>query len=440
MTAAAELELFHPAKKLYRFTVLLFVSILTYGSYFAYDSVGAIPNLIMESMNIDHTQLGMLYSFYSWPNLVMVFIGGVIIDRIGTRKASLFFSCLIVLGAAVVAAAPNFTVMLIGRVIFGIGSESLIVAQCAIVAKWFKGKELALAFGITLTISRLGTMFSFNTEAMIAKAFGGMRPALWAAVIFCIVSLISNLIYIVLDRRGEKALKLIDEGVEDKIVFADVKKLPRSFWLISLLCVTFYSAIFPFTAFSTDMFLTKFGLPETIGSYSGGVFGHIWHYMTNMFTTAGGTTSIIIFASMCLAPFAGHMVDRFGRRGTLMMFGSLMMIPCYLIMGFTSIYPAIPMALLGMAFVLVPAAMWPAVPLIVKKEVTGTAYGLMTAIQNLGLAVFPLIIGGLRSWTNTYKASMVVFSLLGVGGLIFALLLKRGDLKSGGGLEKIKTG
>jgi MFS family permease len=156
----------------------------------------------------------------------------------------------------------------------------------------------------------------------------------------------------------------------------------------------------------------------------------------HMFSTAGGTTSIIIFASMCFAPFAGGLVDRIGRRASLMVLGALLMIPCYLVLGFTMVPPYLPMILLGAAFVLVPAAMWPSVPLIVEKNVTGTAFGLMTMIQNAGLALFPWLNGRLRVLTHSYEASMVMFASLGAVGLVFALLLLRADRREGGGLER----
>ncbi len=403
---------------LYRWWVLLFVSLLTYGSYFAYDSIGAISTMLMKALHITHQDIGLMYSLYSWPNIVMVFFGGLLIDKIGTRKASMIFSTLIVIGATLVATAINFKLMLLGRFIFGIGSESLVVAQSAILAKWFKGRELAMAFGIALTISRLGTLITFNTEAKIANYFNSWKMALWAAAFFCLLSFLSNVVYVILDKKAEKAGILttsIGEGeAVDKIVLSDVKKLNAPFWYITLLCVTFYSAIFPFTAFSSDFFHEK------------------WNFTLS---TSGTLTSIIIFFSMCLAPFLGRLVDKVGKRATMMMIGSLMMIPCHLLMGISYIHPAIPMAILGLSFSLVPAAMWPSVPLIVEEKIVGTAFGLMTMVQNIGLALFPLVIGKLRDVTHDYTAGMIVFSFLGLFGLFFAIMLKRSDRKFKCGLE-----
>ena len=345
----------------------------------------------------------------------MVLIGGFFIDRFGTRVMSLVFSALIVLGAVLVAGAPTFWLMIAGRTIFGIGAESLIVCQSAILAKWFKGKELAFAFGLALTFMRLGTLFSFNTEAWIAETYNSWRMALWVAAGLCVLSLVCNVVYVFLERRAQGRVKLSVGPAGDKIVLSDIKRFGPSFWLITALCVTFYSAVFPFTAFSTDLFVDK------------------WGYSV---VTAGRITSILIFGSMILSPILGGVVDKVGRRGTMMIFGALLLIPCHLMMGLTTFNPIVPMAVLGFAFSLVPAALWPAVPLIVEEKSVGTAFGLITMVQNFGLAAFPWIVGSLRDVTQTYTAGMMVFASLGVAGFIFALLLKRADAKAGGSLER----
>ena len=433
--AAESAGFFHPASKAYRFTVLFFAAMLSFGSYFAYDIVGAIAPTLIQELGAARGTVGSFYTMYSIAAILSVFVGGLLIDALGTRKASILFSSLVFIGAAIVWLAKSVPMFFVGRFIFGAGSEPLIVAQSAILARWFKGKELALSFGIALTVSRLGTLFAFNTGELISTHFGSYRYALFAAVLFCAISLVSNIFYIILDRRGEKVLGLKDESAGEKIVLSDIKEFKPTFWYVTLLCVTFYSAIFPFTALSTDFFVDKWGIPK-VAATSGGFFYQVFNNFLHMFSTAGGITSIIIFASMVLAPFAGQLVDKIGRRATLMIIGSLLMIPAHLLMGITHIYPAWPMIALGAAFVLVPAAMWPSVPLIVPEERVGTAYGLMTTIQNIGLALFPFLNGELRDLTHTYTSSMLMFASLGFFGLIFAILLKRADAKEGGRLER----
>ena len=435
-TTTQETGVFHPSTKFYRFTLLIFVAALSFGSYFAYDIVASLSDTMAEQLDISMATVGSFFTFYHIAAIILVLFGGIFTDKIGTRKASLIFSILILIGAVLFWTAKSIPMFFVGRFIFGAGSEPLIVAQSAILARWFKNKELALSFGIALTVSRLGSLFAFNTGDVFASHFGSFRAALLVAVVACVISLVANIIYIIMDIRGEKALDLRKESVEEKVVFKDIKKFKPSFWFVSLLCVTFYSAIFPFTDLAPNFFIEKWGITKVVEA-SGSFLAKVFNNLLHMFSTAGGITSIIIFASMILAPFAGKLVDKIGRRATLMIIGSLIMIPSHALMGLTNIWPVYPMIALGASFVLVPAAMWPSVPLIVQKERVGTAFGLMTAIQNVGLALFPLLNGLLRDITKTYTASLLMFASLGFVGLIFALLLKRADAREGGGLERI---
>ena len=432
------LGFFHPSKRPYRFTILLFISLIVLGSYFAYDSIGALAPTLIDALHLDRSTIGNLYTAYSFAAVIVVFFGGMLYDKLGPRRSSMLLCSLVLLGAIIVAAAHSKWELFAGRLIFGAGSESLIAVQSAIISRWFKGKEMALAFGIALTVSRVGTLFSFNTEELISRYFGSYRIALWAAAGFCLFSLLCNLVYIALDQHGEKVLALPKPEAGEKIVFSDIKKFSSSFWFVVLLCVTFYSAIFPFTALATDMFHDKWGIP-LVSSSTGGFLSQVFDNFIHMFSTAPGITSIVIFASMIFAPFAGDLVDRIGKRATVMVVGSLILIPAHLIMGITHWNPIPSMIALGAAFVLVPAAMWPSVPLVVEEKRVGTAFGLMTAIQNLGLGLFPALNGKLRDVTGTYTATQCMFAGLGVVGLIFAFLLLRSDKRHGNTLEQGKN-
>ncbi|MDD8020058.1 MAG: MFS transporter [Acidobacteriota bacterium] len=426
--------LFNPASKFYRYLMLAFIASLSFGCYFAYDIVAAIAPSLIEELKAARQTVGTFFTMYSLAAVLAVLVGGVLVDKLGTRKASLLFSCLIFIGAVIVWKARSIPVFFLGRFIFGAGSEPLIVAQSAMLARWFKNKELAFSFGVTLTVSRLGSLFAFNTGELITSYFGGFRYALLAAVLACGLSLLGNIFYVVLDKPGEKVLKLKKENVTEKIKIKEIKEYKPTFWYITALCFTFYSAIFPFTALSTDFFVDKWGIARAASS-SDGFLAQVFNNFLHMFSTAGGISSIIIFASMIFAPFAGRLIDRLGRRASLMILGSLILIPCHLLMGLTNIYPAYPMIFLGLAFVLVPAALWPSVPLVVKEERTGTAFGVMTAIQNIGLGLFPLLNGYLRDLTHSYTASSLMFASLGLVGLVFSYLLKKADSREGGRLE-----
>ncbi|MDZ7723416.1 MAG: MFS transporter [candidate division KSB1 bacterium] len=185
-------------------------------------------------------------------------------------------------------------------------------------------------------------------------------------------------------------------------------ELNPAFWYISLLCVTFYSAIFPFQTFAVKFFQDYHGLTREM---------------------AGFTSSIITFASMIGTPIFGYMIDRIGKRASLMMWGSVLLVPVYLMLVYTPIHPLVPMVIMGISFCLIPAAMWPSVALVVREGKLGTAYGLMTMIQNIGLFGFNLMIGFANDISGGYTAGMWIFSVLGFAGMLFAWLLKRSDAK-----------
>lgn len=415
---------FHPSGKAYRLILLLVVCFMIYGSYFAYDSVGAIEDYLMDKMKIGQQQIGLMYSMYSWGAIATLLISGWLIDRLGTRASSMIFSAVVTLGSVIVAVSPSLLGIHTGRLIFGAGSEALIVAQSAILARWFKGRELAFAFGAAITMGRLGTLFSFNTEALIAQKIGA-AGALWVAAGLCGASLVANLIYVLMDKRGEQFVSMPTPATAEKLVLKDVFQLGRLYWYLTFICLFFYSSIFPFTALSTNFFHEKWNLPLSVdkgSSFVGSAFANFLH----MTSTAPGTTSIIVFASLVFAPLAGALIDRIGKRLWFMLIGSLLAIPSFLVLGFSGLSPLFAMVLLGAGFVLLPAALWPSVPLVVEGERLGTAYGLMTLIQNIGLMLFPWLNGFLREKTHSYTSSMVMFaSLCALAAILSADLVRR---------------
>ena len=205
----------HPSTRAYRFTLLVFVGLLTYGSYFAYDVVGALAPTLMGAWHTTQEGIGSLYTAYSVAAILTVAVGGYLADRLGTRLAGILLAAVVALGAAMVALAPNLHVALAGRFLFGAGSESLVVAQSAMLARWFRGKELAFSFGATLALARLGTLFSFNTASSTASRFG-WQAALWVAVLLCVLSLLCAFVYWLMDRRAERPLQLQEAGAGEQ--------------------------------------------------------------------------------------------------------------------------------------------------------------------------------------------------------------------------------
>ncbi|MBD3383851.1 MFS transporter [candidate division KSB1 bacterium] len=401
-------EILSPPGKMYRWIVLFFISMAMFGNYYVYDSISPLADLLEKQLGMADKNIGLLNGIYSFPNIIMVLIGGLMIDRLGTKRASFIFAALCLAGAAITSLEGDIVVMAAGRLIFGMGSESLIVAITTVIAKWFKGKELSLAFGLNLTIARLGTFAALNSPSWARSLYEHWQYPLFIAVGAAVISLLSVIVYFSLETRAEKKYDLGEREKVDKIDVKTIFRMNSSFWLITALCVTFYSAIFPFQTFAVKFFMQYHGLSRE---------------------AAGFTSSIITFASMVGTPLFGYLIDRIGKRASLMMFGSVLLVPVYLMLIYTSLHPLVPMIMMGVAFSLIPAAMWPSVALIVKENRLGTAYGLMTMVQNIGLMSFNLIIGLVNDWSGGYIAGMWIFSCLGFVGMLFSYLLKRADKK-----------
>jgi MFS family permease len=398
-----------------------------FGNYYVYDAVSPVADLLKSQLGFSDKNIGTLNAIYSLPNVFMVLIGGIIIDRIGVKRATMLFGVLCFIGAVVTVLSSKLAIMATGRLIFGIGAESLIVSVTTALAKWFKGKELSFAFGLNLTIARLGSFLALNSPTWAKFAFDEWRMPLLITVIFGTFCVIGPLIYWVMENRAYKNYAMGEAGETDKVTFSDLFKLTPSFWYVVLLCVTFYSAIFPFQTFAIKFFQEAHG---TSREY------------------AGFLSSLITLFSMVCTPLFGLLVDKVAKRALFMMYGSLLLVPVYLMMAYTSIPLIVPMAMMGIAFSLVPAVMWPAVAYLVEEAKLGTAYGLMTMIQNIGLTGFNFMIGWANDYsgagvdnTGGYALGMWIFSVSGFLGFFFAWLLRRAETgPNAHGLETIKAG
>jgi len=393
-----------------RWVVLLIMGIVVFGAYYAFDAISPIASYIIDGMGITRAQYGLLFSYYSLPNFIMVLLGGILLDRIGVRKAGSLFAALCGIGVFLTAAGPTFFIMLMGRFIFGLGGESLLITKTKILSKWFKGKELALGFALALSVARLGTIAAHNSSARIQELSDSWRLCIWVSSVIMFISFALFLVYSGIDRASEKSFaKQGEREKSEKFVFRDIFRFRRSYWLVSVLSMTFYSAIFPFTAFSTVFLQTKFGFSAVKGGFY---------------------TSLIVIGSMVFTPLFGFLVDKFGKRATMMIIGSLLLVPAHAFLGLTYLSPAIAMVMLGFSFSLVPAALWPTIPLIVEERYLGTAFGLMTVLQNIGMAVVPWLTGRLTDVSGgDYTYAMIMFASLGFVGLIFSFLLRISEKK-----------
>ncbi|MDO8837267.1 MAG: MFS transporter, partial [Vicinamibacterales bacterium] len=375
MTTAAAIDTRPAPPRAFRWIVLVVISLAMFGNYYVYDCISPMADVLKTQLGFSDKNIGLLQAIYSIPNIVMVLIGGFVIDRIGTRRATMIFAVLCLAGAALTAVSGTVMSMAAGRLVFGLGAESLIVAVTTAVAKWFKGKELSFAFGLNLTIARLGSFAALNSPSWASWAYDDWRMPLLISVGFCTFCVTGAIFYWVLEAGAEKRYALGQANQTDKVVFSDIFRFGLSYWFIVALCITFYSGIFPFQTFAVKFFMEAHGVSRETGGF-----------LSSMLT---------LFAMVC-TPLFGLMVDKIGRRSLFMMAGSLLLIPVYLLMAYTSVSLYVPMAMMGIAFSLIPAIMWPSVAYVVEENKLGTAYGLMTLIQNVGLAGFNLVIG----WAN----------------------------------------
>src|ERR1700721_1521300 len=363
---------------------------------------------------------------YSFPNIFTVVIGGFIIDRLGLRKSPMIFAVLSFVGPAITAATSHLSVMAAGRLIFGMGAESLHVASTTALARWFRGKELSFALGLNLTASRLGTFAALNSPTWARWAYANWRDPFLIALAFSALCVVAALVYWILEAWAENNYDL-GKVSTDKVVFADLWKFGTSYWLIVALCVVFYSAIFPFQTFAVEFFIDAHGTSREFGGFL--------------------SSTLTLFA-MIVPPLFGLLVDRVGKRALFMMLGSLLLIPVYLLMAYTHVNLYVPMAMMGVAFSLIPAVLWPSVAYIVDQSKLGTAYGLMTMIQNIGLFGLNTLGGWAKNYGHAdasnpsgYNLGMWIFSILGILGVLFASLLRQRELgPRGHGLETITTG
>jgi MFS family permease len=418
-----------PPSPFFRWAMLVLVSFAMFGNYYVYDCIAPIADLLSKQLGFSDSNIGLLQAIYSFPNLIMVLVGGYLVDRIGARKAIFLFGSTCLLGAIVTVLSGHLALMATGRLIFGIGAESLIVAVTTAIAKWFRGKELSFAFGINLMIARAGTLLAQRSPSWASFAYTNWRTPLLISVGIATFCVIGALIYWIMEVYAEKNYELAHIGPTDKVVFNDLFHFGVSYWYIVALCVVFYSAIFPFETFSYKFFMDAHGTTREM---------------------AGALIGSLTIATMVGTPLLGLFADKIGKRALLMMIGSVLLVPVYLMMAYTHTQASLyaPMAMMGVAFSLVPAVIWPSVAYIVDQNKLGTAYGLMTVVQNMGFFVFNLLIGWANDHSHAgaanpagYHLGMWIFSILGLLGMLFAFLLRQREMgPHGHGLETITAG
>ena len=411
-----------------RWLVLVFSSLAMFGNYYVYDSIAPLADILRTQLGFSSTQIGTLNAIYSAPNIVMVLIGGVLVDRFGTRNATLGFTAVCLVGALLPALSGDFAVMAAGRLIFGLGAESMIVAVTAALGHWFKGKQLGFALGVNLAIARAGSYAADLSPSWASAAYAsGWRAPLVVALGFGVVSFVGAAIYWAVERAAARNYALHHSQAAERFAWSDLWRFDRSYWYIVGLCVTFYSVIFPFrSTFAIEYFQNAHGLS---------------------LEQAGLMNSHVFLAAIFATPMFGLLVDRIGKRSIAMFFGSLLLLAVFPTLLYTSSSLWVSTVMIGIAFSLVPAVLWASVPYLVGSQRLGTAFGLMTMLQNVGLTVANLGAGVLNDWAHAgaanpagYRPMLWLFAALSLAGLVFSALLRgRETGPHGHGLETVRA-
>jgi MFS family permease len=355
----------------------------------------------------------MLNAIYSLPNVVLILVGGVLVDRFGAGIVMVVSGGIMLLGALLTSFAPDFTSMAAGRLLFGIGAETNNISTLAAVATYFAGGNLAFAMGLALAIGRAGSFSADMSPTWFADAYaGGWQPPLEIAAVIMALSFATAMIYLQVDRRLRPATPAGAPGRSERtrFDFRDLLKFGTAYWYLLILCVLWYAVILAFrSTFSIKYFQHAHGLD---------------------LATAGAMNSYVFLAAMFATPAFGWLCDRLGRYAPMLAFGAALLPVAMLIMASTQWSLWVATALIGISYSLVPAVMWPLLSKIVRPGQFGTALGLMWVVQNAGIAAGNLIAGSLNdaagaSATNPagYQSMMAFFGLTSAAGLVFALLL-----------------
>lgn len=436
-----------------RWTALLIVSFTMMFGYFFTDVMSPLEPLLTAAKEDGGLGLGWSsdeYGFFSGAYgyfnvfLLLLFFGGIILDKFGIRFTGIM-STILMFGGALIkwyAVGHDFTgtiavpffgtyqtqvvLAALGFSIYGVGCEIAGITVNKVIVKWFTGHELALAMGVQVALARLGTAGALGFALPFAKWMGGVSASVGLGAALLCAGVIVFLVYCVMDKKEDASAAAVQGEPEEGFKFSDLKVLltTTGFWYVAVLCLMFYAGVFPFLKFATKLMIFKYGVAEDV---------------------AGLIPAMLPFGTIFLTPLFGSIYDKYGKGATLMLIGSVLLTCVHIIFALpfgTWILAVAVMVVLGIAFGLVPSAMWPSVPKIIPMKLLGTAYALIFYIQNIGLALVPVWIGKVNQ-ANTgangvidYTETMTIFALFGVVAIIISLLLMWEDKRKGYGLQQ----
>lgn len=415
--------------------MLTFGCLFLMGSYFCYDNPAPLKSTLEEPpFNFSEGQFNSLYSIYSLPNTVLPLLGGILLDKIGIRIGLVCFTIVLTIGQLIFTIGgyrESYPIMLTGRFVFGLGGECMTVAQSSIVTVWFKGKELAFAFGLNLSVARVGSFINGPVESIVStnKSVGF---ALLIGFFICIFSLCTSIVLVCIDRWAEKKDNVkVELSDDEKFKWSDLKKFNTlPYWLVTVSCVIIYMVIFIYIGNGAEMLQNRFGFTKTqAGTYY--------------------ATPYII--SGIASPILGFTIDKVGKRTLFIASSSIMIFAACFITIFLDPRPQgdpnylmmLPLSLLGLGYSVYAAAIWGCIPYTVDPKLIGSAFGLTTAIQNIGLTISPLIASVCLKTEKEdgYFWYLVYFCILSIIGFFINIWLYIDDIRNRGGiLDKVDTG
>ncbi len=357
-----------------KWLMLALASIAIAGSYYTYDSLAPVTGMLRTQRGLSQAQIGLLGAMTSLPNIPLSLLGGLLIDRFGTARSVAAFAAICFAGAALTAVDGPFALMAAGRLLFGFGQETLLIALLAGLAQWFHAARAALAMSLLFSLARVGSYMADISPGWAPGFYaGGWQPPLLLAAGLTAISLVGALAYWAIDRRHGPAAAGGTHGWSGML---DLGGFDRSFWYILTLNVLFASVFFPFrSTFAIVYFQDAKGLT---------------------LAAAGLVNSWVFFTAIFATPLFGMIADRFGHRAMMLAIGAALMPLTFLTLGATHWSLWISTAMMGLAFSVVPAVIWPATAMLVAPRRLGTAYGLINVLQSLGLTVCNFAAG----WLN----------------------------------------
>jgi len=391
--------------------VFALVAAAAYGNFYVYDSIGPVADLLQRQRGFSDTQIGMLNAIYSLPNVLLVLVGGLLVDRYGAARMAVATAAVCLAGSMLTAFSPEFTGMAAGRLLFGIGAETLLIALTVAIVDYFAGGNLAFAMGLNLAISRAGSFSADMSPSWFAGAYAqGWQPPLVIAMLLAATSLAATCGYWWIDRRRRREIGVQAAGSRRRFAASDLRDFGTAYWLLLVLCVLWYAVILAFrSTFSIKYFQHAHGLD---------------------LAAAGAMNSYVFLAAMFATPAFGWLCDKTGRYAPMLAFGALLLPLSFVIMATTDWSLWVATALMGVSFSLVPAVMWPLASKLVPAARFGAALGLMWVVQNAGIAGANLMAGWLNDAAGAsasnpagYQPMMQFFGTTSALGFGFAMLL-----------------